>query len=245
MGVGQGCPKVPVRGQRELPRRPWGGGPARGAGHTGGVRLRPYPRTPGPGVKGPGCPGRRYGSESRDRTGGGRSGPGSVTVGASPAALVSAPSSLVGSAGVRRESSSFGRGPRGKGRASTMESTHRDKPGAVRSDRPVTRPARESLPTDPARRAATGGTAHPAPGAAAAPQRAVGNAAFAAAAQRDAPVHGAGCGHAPGEGGLSSRSVVRAGRARCTHSTGGTRGPRRRRTARCSPRGCPRTTCAR
>ncbi|MFF7440502.1 hypothetical protein [Streptomyces sp. NPDC008122] len=105
-----------------------------------------------------------------------------------------------------------------------MESTHRDKPGAVRSDRPVTRPARESLPTDPARLAATGGTAHLAPGAAAAPQRALGNAAFAAAVQHDAHVHGTGRDHAPGEGGLSSRSVARAGRARCTRSTGGTRG---------------------
>ncbi|MGW5779795.1 hypothetical protein [Streptomyces sp. NPDC003863] len=41
-----------------------------------------------------------------------------------------------------------------------MESTHRDKPGAHRSDRPVTRPARESLPADLPRLAATGGTAH-------------------------------------------------------------------------------------
>ncbi|MFD0071453.1 hypothetical protein ACFVIY_03320 [Streptomyces sp. NPDC127166] len=41
-----------------------------------------------------------------------------------------------------------------------MESTHRDKPGADRSDRPVTRPARESLPADLPRLATTCGTAH-------------------------------------------------------------------------------------
>ncbi|WP_426362251.1 DUF4157 domain-containing protein [Streptomyces sp. E-08] len=95
-----------------------------------------------------------------------------------------------------------------------MESTHREGPGAQRGDRPVQRPARASLPEDAARLAAAGGTAHLAPDAAAALQRAVGNAAFAAAVRRDTPgtgdgpgetvqrttdhdthVHGAGCGH--------------------------------------------------
>ncbi|SEE00961.1 DUF4157 domain-containing protein [Streptomyces sp. TLI_105] len=90
-----------------------------------------------------------------------------------------------------------------------MESTHRDKPGADRSDRPVPRAAaRDSLSEDAARLAAAGGTAHLAPGAAAALQRAVGNAAFAAAVQRGTHVHGAGCGHAPENGQTVQRSSV-------------------------------------
>ncbi|MEU0401567.1 DUF4157 domain-containing protein [Streptomyces sp. NPDC006197] len=89
-----------------------------------------------------------------------------------------------------------------------MESTHRDEPGPVRGDRPVRRPAREPLPEDTARLAATGGAAGLTPGAAAALQRAVGNAAFTAAVQRDTHVHGAGCGHAPGDGRTVQRSSV-------------------------------------
>ncbi|MFI1660205.1 DUF4157 domain-containing protein [Streptomyces sp. NPDC020472] len=89
-----------------------------------------------------------------------------------------------------------------------MESTHRDKPGPDRGDRPAHRPAREPLPEDAARLAATGGTARLTPGAAAALQRAAGNAAFTAAVQRDAHVHGAGCGHAPGDGRTVQRSSV-------------------------------------
>lgn len=80
-----------------------------------------------------------------------------------------------------------------------MESMHRDGPEAHRSGRPVPRPARTPLAADAARFAAAGGAARLDPGAAAALQRAVGNAAFAAAvqrsAERDAHTHGPGCGH--------------------------------------------------
>ncbi|WP_435883824.1 eCIS core domain-containing protein [Streptomyces tanashiensis] len=76
---------------------------------------------------------------------------------------------------------------------------HRDGPEAHRSGRPVPRPARTPLAADAARFAAAGGAARLDPGAAAALQRAVGNAAFAAAvqrsAERDAHTHGPGCGH--------------------------------------------------